>query len=142
MRNPLVLILVALVSLTATTQIAAQPKVELVPAPYTVPADGKAMFVTYCASCHGLEGKGDGPASVAMKNGVPDLRLLSKSHGGSFPAFRVQDTIVGNDKLMAHGSYEMPVWGHVFRHLDQQSDAKINLRIHNLTAYVQSLQQK
>src|SRR3990170_325299 len=28
------------------------------------PAKGKAAFATYCASCHGNAGKGDGPAGA------------------------------------------------------------------------------
>src|ERR1039457_4011137 len=28
---------------------------------------GKNMFVNYCASCHGVDGKGNGPAAVALK---------------------------------------------------------------------------
>lgn len=31
------------------------------------PVNGKAKFATICASCHGPEGKGDGPAGKALK---------------------------------------------------------------------------
>lgn len=28
--------------------------------------DGKALYTTYCATCHGAEGKGDGAAAAAL----------------------------------------------------------------------------
>ncbi|HUJ11528.1 MAG TPA: c-type cytochrome, partial [Verrucomicrobiae bacterium] len=31
-------------------------------APATSPSSGKEMFMSYCASCHGKDAKGDGPA--------------------------------------------------------------------------------
>jgi mono/diheme cytochrome c family protein len=37
--------------------------VKKVPAPYTRASSGKDMYVTYCASCHGKDGKGNGPAA-------------------------------------------------------------------------------
>jgi mono/diheme cytochrome c family protein len=30
------------------------------------PVDGKVVFATFCATCHGPEGKGDGPGGVAL----------------------------------------------------------------------------
>ncbi|MBV8062909.1 MAG: c-type cytochrome, partial [Nevskia sp.] len=32
-------------------------------------AQGKKIFVAYCATCHGLDGRGNGPAAAAMLNG-------------------------------------------------------------------------
>lgn len=34
----------------------------------TSPASGKVMFLQYCALCHGAEGRGNGPAAIAMKS--------------------------------------------------------------------------
>ena len=33
----------------------------------TSPTSGKEMFTQYCAPCHGVDGKGNGPAASAMK---------------------------------------------------------------------------
>jgi len=35
-------------------------------APVAAGEDGKTVFTTYCATCHGDTGKGDGPASAAL----------------------------------------------------------------------------
>jgi len=36
-------------------------------------AQGKMLYADQCASCHGMEGKGDGPAARFMAQEVPDL---------------------------------------------------------------------
>lgn len=98
------------------------------------------MYRTYCAVCHGLDGKGSGPAVPALKQKLPDLTLLSKKNGGEFPAFRVSNIIQGDAVVTAHGSKEMPMWGDVFRVL-KRDEAVVKLRVHNLSQYIASLQQ-
>ena len=39
---------------------------------------GKEPYIQYCASCHGEDGRGDGPVSAYLKIKVPDLSLLKK----------------------------------------------------------------
>lgn len=39
--------------------------------------EGKDLFVAYCASCHGMAGRGDGPVSSALKTKIPDLATLA-----------------------------------------------------------------
>ena len=39
---------------------------------------GKQMFGDYCAPCHGLSGKGDGPAASALKIPPADLTQLAQ----------------------------------------------------------------
>jgi len=36
-------------------------------------AAGKAAYDKYCASCHGVDGKGKGPAAASLKDPLPDL---------------------------------------------------------------------
>jgi mono/diheme cytochrome c family protein len=48
-------------------------------------ASGKEMFNSYCASCHGLSAKGDGPAAPAMNRKPADLTMLAKNNGGKYP---------------------------------------------------------
>ncbi len=108
----------------------------------STPADsGSEMFKTYCATCHGVNAKGGGPAAGALKIPPPDLTLLKKNGGGKFPAGRVTHIIEGSDEIGAHGSSDMPLWGPVFHSLSPSNDAVVKLRIANLTKYIESLQQ-
>ena len=49
-----------------------------VPVKVTSAASGKEMYVSYCAVCHGTDGKGNGPAASALKTPPTDLTMLSK----------------------------------------------------------------
>jgi mono/diheme cytochrome c family protein len=100
---------------------------------------GPDLFRAYCASCHGVSGRGDGPAAPALKAKVPDLTLLSKSHGGEFPAADVLETIAGDKVTAAHGSREMPIWGPIFHRVEEDADFG-NVRLHNLAKYLESIQ--
>jgi hypothetical protein len=75
-------------------------------------ADGKQLYLSACASCHGVSGTGDGPVASALKTPVPDLTQLARKHGGQFPRTLVVETIAGERNVVAHGSREMPVWSH------------------------------
>jgi mono/diheme cytochrome c family protein len=116
--------------------------VKRAPAPYTSPDSGKQMYKAYCASCHGLDGKGTGPAATAMKSPVPDLTQLSKKNGGQYPADHVTAEIRGDTNNSSHGSAEMPVWGPVFLKVSGSSAGQVQLRVKNLTTYIQSMQEK
>lgn len=102
---------------------------------------GQEMFRAYCASCHGLDAKGNGPASPALRNRPPDLTQLSKRNGGKFPSVRVATIIQGDQFITAHGSREMPIWGEAFRNVNRD-EALAKLKVHNLTLYIESVQQK
>jgi mono/diheme cytochrome c family protein len=119
------------------------PKVVLnqAPAPNTNPASGKQMYDSYCASCHGLTGKGNGPAAPALKVQPTNLTQLSANNGGKFPDAHVAQVIKGDTLASAHGNQEMPVWGKVFSNLGSDQ-AVTQLRIHNLSNYLESIQQK
>lgn len=75
---------------------------------------GEELFVRFCASCHGTEGRGDGPVSGSLNVAVPDLTAITRRYG-EFPAGEIRDVIDGRgiDKR-AHGTREMPVWGYEF----------------------------
>lgn len=119
-----------------------KPTIEKKTAPQTSPASGAEMYVNYCATCHGKTGKGDGPAASALKVAPPDLTLLAHNHQGKFPWASVKQAIAGDANLPAHGSKDMPVWGPVFRSLSHGDQSVVQLRIDNLTKYLESLQAK
>jgi len=109
----------------------------------TSPASGKEMYTSYCAVCHGTDGKGGGPAASALKTPPADLSMLSKNNGGKYPALKVTSTIRGGTSdLPAHGSKEMPVWGPLFWGMSNGHEAEVQERVTNLTHYVESLQAK
>src|SRR6202795_4484808 len=87
------------------------------------PIEGAKIFRHYCATCHGTDGRGHGPASVALKHAVPDLTQISKRNGGTFPFKLVKEVISGKDsKPLAHGNREMPIWGPIFHEIDSDQD--------------------
>ena len=107
------------------------------------PVDGAGIFRNYCAACHGLDGRGNGPASKVMKREVPDLTRLSERNGDAFPAMHVRITIMfgADDLLPAHGSKEMPIWGSIFHEIEFDQDLG-NVRLENVTRYLESIQRK
>jgi len=107
------------------------------------PLDGASIFQNYCAPCHGLDGRGKGPVSATLKQEVPDLTKLSQKNRGKFPASHVRNTIMfGADApLPAHGSKEMPIWGPIFHEIEFDQDLG-NVRLENVTKYLESMQRK
>ena len=101
--------------------------------------DGATLYRAYCASCHGENGKGDGPVAPALKATVPDLTVIAKNNGGNFPAARVRRIIMGEGMIASHGSREMPVWGPIFHQVEEDVD-RGPVRLENLVKYLESLQ--
>jgi mono/diheme cytochrome c family protein len=101
---------------------------------------GKELYLRRCASCHGEDGKGNGPAAVALKNPPADLTQISKKNGGTFSRANVMRFIDGERPIPAHGPRHMPVWGEVFR--EERTDSEARMRILSLTSYIESIQEK
>jgi len=101
--------------------------------------DGQDLFRAYCASCHGSDAKGHGPAASALRATVPDLTALAKNNGGRFPSSHVRSTITGEEAFSSHGSREMPIWGPVFHQIEADVDEG-NVRVENLVKYLESIQ--
>jgi mono/diheme cytochrome c family protein len=108
-------------------------------APLIRSVEGPDLFQSYCASCHGSDAKGAGPAAVALKAKVPDLTLLAQKNGGVFPVMRVRQVIMGDVPALAHGSRAMPIWGPIFHQVEADMDWG-NVRLSNLVQYLQSIQ--
>ena len=69
---------------------------------------GAALYRRHCASCHGIEGGGDGPAAPALSPPPTNLTRLQSS------VSELMRDIDGTREVRAHGSSAMPVWGEVF----------------------------
>ena len=106
---------------------------------------GKQMYLQYCSSCHGKEGKGDGTVSRDLKVRVPDLTGLAKKHKGVYPLDDVMATIDGRRLVRGHGDRNMPVWGESFH---SESEGKkypeltTLLKAKIIAEYVATLQKK
>ena len=87
------------------------------------------MFVSYCASCHGVDGKGDGPAAAALKMPPTDLTLLSKDNAGEFPDTHVLAVLQHGADIPSHGSPEMPVLGPILGKMEKASPQFQQLRM-------------
>jgi mono/diheme cytochrome c family protein len=121
----------------------AQSKKEMkkVPVSSTRADSGVEMYKSYCAACHGVDGKGKGPAAEALKVPPTDLTLLNSKNGGKFPSNRVANIIGGAEGIRAHGSSDMPLWGPIFHSLDSSNESVTKLRIANVVKYLESIQQ-
>lgn len=105
--------------------------------------EGKDLYLAYCASCHGKLGKGDGPVASALKGPLADLTTISKRNRGKFPREEMEKIILGGEKSSrtAHGSEQMPVWGPVFRKVENDQDFGL-VRVRRLVDYLISIQAK
>ncbi len=92
-------------------------------------ARGKKLFLSYCASCHGVDGSGDGVVAPTLKQLPPDLRRI-QARQSKFPAEELRKKIAGDLTLPVHGRKDMPVWGLILSPSD----------INNLVKYLGSIQ--
>jgi mono/diheme cytochrome c family protein len=105
--------------------------------------DGKELYTAYCAACHGADGRGDGPAAIALKTPPADLTSIITRHEGTFPRDRLVDYIVNGDRsIPAHGSKDMPVWGPNFAALEPGSARPVGERVEAIVAYLRSIQRE
>jgi mono/diheme cytochrome c family protein len=114
--------------------------------------EGKADFQTYCASCHGRGGDGDGPVAQELVTKPPSLKQIAKRRNGVFNASEVQRLIDGREMPRAHGTPEMPVWGILFNFQAQaggilqnepvESEKVARIRIERLAKYLETIQER
>ncbi len=111
---------------------------------------GKMEYQSNCASCHGVQGKGDGVNKPYLTKSPTDLTTLAKQNGGVFPFARAYEVIDGRQEVKGHGSRDMPVWGYDYSvkaaeyYMDVPYDAEtyVRARILALIEYINRLQVK
>lgn len=142
MLKPL-LITAAVAAFALTMGFADQPNGKLVlSAPNTDPTNGKVMYTSYCAPCHGTDGRGNGPVAGALKAQPTDLTGLTRANHGKYPETHIVAVLSFGTDVTAHGSAQMPVWGTVFEKMSKMNSLEKDLRTANLTRYLRSLQAK
>jgi mono/diheme cytochrome c family protein len=105
---------------------------------------GKEPFLQHCSTCHGREGRGDGPMKDLLKDAPLDLTAIAKRRGGTFSSTEIAEIIDGRRDLTAHGTRSMPVWGTEFgRNRGGTLGKEMAIRgdIHLLVEYLRSIQQ-
>jgi len=107
---------------------------------------GESDFNMYCATCHGEDGKGNGPKAFGLAKPLPDLSTLTARYG-SFPRERLAKLIDGREPIEGHGDREMPVWGVWFKEEAaaelggaEGDEASVARRVENLIDCVETLQ--
>lgn len=106
---------------------------------------GVQLYQRFCSSCHGRGARGDGPVARSFRIEVPDLTLIARRHGGSFPVEQIHKIIDGRTTLPPHGSRDMPVWGFEF-YVQNQNAGLVDPQhrteelIARLTEYLRTLQ--
>jgi mono/diheme cytochrome c family protein len=121
---------------------------------------GKQLYLKYCASCHGKDGKGDGQVGAMLNPKASDLTQIAKKNGGKFPFYEVMLLINGRSPTAqnqdtslpglpkAHGSADMPVWGEVFSRDEFAEGTPLDLQLQTtgkimmITEYLQTIQAK
>lgn len=140
-RGPIILAASVLAAAVGGGAAVAQtPEVKTGPPKGFVGIEGKDTYQAFCATCHGTDGTGNGPAAPALKMPVPDLTTMAK-RAGKFDKVAVERVILGSDKMpVAHGTLTMPIWGPIFTSVGNQTTAM--LRAKNLVDYLASIQAK
>ena len=123
---------------TASPPSAGQPQRQ--PAPLY--ASGAYLFRTFCASCHGDAGRGDGQVAGVLRVPPSDLTTISARNDGSFPRARVLAFVDGRTPVPGHGRREMPVWGDVLRITEGHDERIVAARLDALVTYIESMQRR
>ncbi len=143
------LVLIVFVSVGLPASARAQNDTNLTLTPSGKVVSGGEEYRKFCAQCHGLTGRGDGPVASELKTPPGDLTLLSKKNNGTFPYQHVFDTISGKNEIKAHGSRDMPMWSlelamprHGGGGTIRKSQYQVDLELKRITDYIKSIQQQ
>jgi mono/diheme cytochrome c family protein len=106
--------------------------------------EGKATYERSCASCHGIDARGDGPVASSLKVRPADLTQLARRNGGVFPRTEVIAIVTGETPIAAHGTRDMPIWRLRFGPTSSGAAAAAALRtrrwLDGLVDYVETIQ--
>ena len=111
---------------------------------------GRDEYRELCGQCHGVSGRGNGPAASGFRTQPTNLTELRKG-GGKFPYKMVYDTISGKIPVpvKAHGEGKMLLWTLALSRPStpfgnsplRRSDYEIDQEIKRITNYIESMQQ-
>lgn len=127
-------------ALATALAFAAQSRPEQSQPPKEDYDSGAYLFKTFCASCHGEDGRGQGPASPALRVPATDLTTIRARAGGVFPRDTLIKVIDGRESIAPHFAGEMPVWGRALRSIEGDDERAIRRRVSTLVDHLETLQ--
>ncbi|HLJ49268.1 MAG TPA: cytochrome c [Bryobacteraceae bacterium] len=139
-----IFLLSALALFTCFSLLGAPPEttgVKFVPARPSVSIEGKVLFREYCAACHGVDAKGNGPAAFGLVRHPTDLTQMSSRHNGKFPDDYLMRVLRGEEKITSHGKQEMPAWASTFYRMNSSLNVA-QTQIFGLVNYIERIQAK
>lgn len=140
--HPMTLVALAAAALVAALAGAAARAADEKPA-YSAAA-GAVTYRTYCASCHGSDGRGEGYIAPTLRAKPTDLTKLAAKNDGVYPEESVRAAIDGRTDVRAHGSREMPIWGDIFLWPEEDSPerrAHVERKIGELVEHLRAIQE-
>jgi len=142
MLNRLLVIVVAATLATGMSYADQSKSKVTIPVTKTSAASGKLMYSSYCAPCHGVDGRGEGPVASALRTPPMDLTMLSRNNHEKFPDTHIVSVLQNGAEIPSHGTAEMPVWGPILGKMNQSNPQDRLLRISNLSRYLETMQVK
>ena len=110
--------------------------------------NGRQLYLRFCSACHGEQGYGDGPVRDQFKTLIPDLTRITRRNSGvdpgRFPTDRIARIVDGRTAVAAHGTREMPVWGHAFADAlgdSPEAQKQASAMVDRLVQYLADIQQ-
>ena len=105
--------------------------------------NGHEMYDQLCSVCHGVTGRGDGPAAPALSNPVPDLTQSGAGTGSQYHA-QLESVISGMNRTVHKDIVGMPLWFREFQYVRRDKFGRprtmyANLKVHALAEYVEEL---
>lgn len=142
MFKRLIVIAIAIAFASAIGYADQSPRKLILPVDRTNPTDGKQMYSSYCAPCHGIDGRGHGYATSALARQPVDLTTLARSNRGKFPDTHVFTVLQFGPDMRGHASSQMPAWGPILGKINHVNPLDKELRMSNLSRYLEHLQVK
>src|SRR3569833_2134460 len=128
--------------LTASISFADQTGKIVIPAPRTAANNGQQMYTSYCAPCHGVDGKGRGAVGASISIQPSDLTQLLRKNHGKYPDTHVVSILQFGTEGSVHGSARMPIWGPILGTMNRANLQDKQLRISNLARYLETIQER
>jgi mono/diheme cytochrome c family protein len=113
-----------------------QGKIKYVPAQAITNPDGAVVYQDFCATCHGVAARGNGPAARYLDQPVPDLTRIALRDG----TFNPYHVIMHVRHVDMPESNPMPCWSRVMR-VSGEGRTAVEIVFVNLTKYLERMQQ-